>query len=134
MQVTSIKPPSVHVQERVGAQLSSLGATLVDTPTFSEVEVRFTDPKMTEVANGAFEGAIDGVKLRFTDGNGNGVRGIAGGYAVVDAVAQMAGVTKAMALESHPLQLSFTTTPDAKSAVDMLLRASTAHGETIHVD
>lgn len=133
MQLTSPMPPSAYVQQRVGAQLESLGAKIVDTDDWSSVEVRFADPHMVEVANGSFEDAIEGVKVVYRDANGHGVRGVAGGYAVVDAVSRMEGVTSALALESMPLQLQFTTTPDAKSAVDMLLRDATAFGETIHV-
>ena len=134
MQLTSPMPPAVYVQQRVGAQLESLGGTIVNSDTdFSAAEVRFADPHMVEVANGAFSDTIDGLKVLYRDSNGNGVRGFATGYAVVDAVSKMEGVTKAMALESFPMQLAFETTPDAKAAVEMLLRDETPAGESISV-
>ncbi len=133
MQLTSLMPPSVYVQQRVGAQIESLGGTIVDAADMQSAEIRFSDPHMVEVANGAFSDAIEGLRVVYRDADGNGVRGLATGYAVVDAVSKMDGVTKAMALESFPMQLAFETRPDAKAAVEMLLRDETPAGETISV-
>ena len=134
MQLTSIKPPSVHVQEKLGATLAPLGVEFVDSKDLSAVELRFKDAKDTTVANSAFEGAVDGIKLLFRDSQGNGVRGVADGYSVLDTVAKLPGVTQVMALESFPLQLSISTAnAEAKAAIDALLRPETAHRESIRV-
>lgn len=134
MQLTSVKPPSVHVEEKLGSQLTALRATLVDAPDAESVEVRFADPKTTTVANAAFEGAVDGIKLLFRDANGKGVRGIADGYAVLEEVSKLPGVTGTMAMETSPLQLVVkTSSAEARAAVDALLRPKTAHGDSIRV-
>lgn len=134
MQLTSLKPPSAYVQEKLGPQLTALGAKVVDNDDMSAVEVRFADAKTTTVANAAFEDSIDGIKLIFQDADGNGVRGVANGYDVLDAVAKIPGVTSTVAMETMPLQMRITTDSAAtRTALETLLRDQTAGGDSIGI-
>ena len=134
MQLTSIKPPSVHVQEKLGATLAPLGVEFIDSKDLSAVELRFKDAHDTEVANSAFNDSIDGVKLLFRDSNGNGVRGIVGGYDLVDGIGKLGGVHSYGAFETMPLQAEFVADSEASAAtLKALLRPEAPDGTSLSV-
>ena len=133
MQLTSVKPPSVHLKEQFGPQLDSLGAKLVDTGIGS-VEARVPDPKTVAFANAAISNALAGIDVRWTDSDGNGVRGFATGYDVVDGIAKLAGVERVGAFESLPLQISaMAKTTEDFEVLSAFLRSTASGGESINI-
>lgn len=132
MQLTSPMPPSIYVHQKIGAQLDSLGAKLVDKG-LTGVEARLPDPKNVELANAAFRDAIEGVSITWRDKDGNGVRGFASDYAIADGIGKLAGVTSVAAMETSPLQIRVSATADAKDALNALLRERAPGGESIGV-
>ncbi len=122
------------MQEKLGATLAPLGVEFVDSKETYAVELRFKNPLDTEVANAAFQDSVDGVQLLFRDEHGNGVRGVASGYGIIDGVGKLAGVRSVGAFETMPLQGEVVADSEASAAaLKQLLRPVAADGTSLSV-
>ena len=128
MQLLRPISPIAQVNEIIGPELKSMGAKLVDKGLRS-VEARLANPADVEVANAAFNDAINGVSIAWRDAAGNGVRGVAGIDAVINTVSKMPTVQSMTGAETYPSQVTVISKPNQSNGLSWLLREKTTTGD-----